>query len=173
MAWIELLDESRIGVAGGIAEIDPEGKLKIPDDGISRALEQSDISGLTTALAGKVPTSTKINGKALSDDITIGQADISGLTAALAGKVPTSTKINGKPLTGNITLSNSDVGLGNVEDLSPEEIRDGITIANITGTGIKTGHLINSVTGDLPTTGYSEGDIIRKGGKLYVWKDAS
>ena len=47
------------------------------------------------ALAGKVSTSTTVNGNALSGNVT--------LTAADVGAVPTSRTINGNALTGNIT----------------------------------------------------------------------
>ncbi len=39
-------------------------------------LAQAKVSGLSTSLAGKVSTSTKVNGKALSGDVTLKTADI-------------------------------------------------------------------------------------------------
>lgn len=51
---------------------------------------------------GAVPTSRTVNGKALSNNITLGASDV--------GAVPTSRTVNGKALTGNISLAASDVG---------------------------------------------------------------
>lgn len=56
----------------------------------------------TAAQVGAVPTERKVNGKALSNDIS--------LTAEDVGAVPTSRNINGKPLSADITLAASDVG---------------------------------------------------------------
>ena len=52
-------------------------------------------------LSGYVPTSRKVNNKALSGDITLSASDVSA--------VPTSRTVNGKALSANITLSASDV----------------------------------------------------------------
>ncbi|HCM1923114.1 TPA: phage tail protein [Salmonella enterica subsp. salamae serovar 16:m,t:e,n,x] len=60
-----------------------------------------DIS-LTYADVGAVPTSRKINGKTLTGDISLTYADV--------GAVPTSRKVNGKTLTGDISLTYADVG---------------------------------------------------------------
>lgn len=60
-------------------------------------------------LSGYVPVTRKVNGKALSQDITIGQSDISGLTAALAALVPQTRTINGKALSSNVTIGMSDI----------------------------------------------------------------
>lgn len=56
---------------------------------------------LAAADVGAVPTSRKVNGKALSADITLAAADVSA--------VPTTRKVNGKALSADITLSASDV----------------------------------------------------------------
>lgn len=56
-----------------------------------------------------VPITRTVNGKALSQDITIGQSDISGLTAALAALVPQTRTINGKALSSNVTIGMSDI----------------------------------------------------------------
>lgn len=53
-------------------------------------------------LSGYVPTSRKINNKALTADITLDASDI--------GAVPTTRKVNNKALSSDITLSASDVG---------------------------------------------------------------
>ena len=49
-----------------------------------------------------VPTTRKVNGKALSSDISLSATDV--------GAVPTGRTVNGKALTGNISLSAGDVG---------------------------------------------------------------
>ena len=51
---------------------------------------------------GAVPTTRKVNGKALSSDIS--------LTAANVGAVPTTQKINNKALSSDISLTAADVG---------------------------------------------------------------
>lgn len=56
----------------------------------------------TAADVGAVPVTRKINGVALSADITLGAADI--------GAVPTTRKINNKALNADITLDAEDVG---------------------------------------------------------------
>lgn len=60
-----------------------------------------DIS-LSSSDVGAVPTTRTVNNKALSADIS--------LTAPDVGAVPTSRTVNGKPLSENITLTYSDVG---------------------------------------------------------------
>ena len=60
-----------------------------------------DIS-LSSSDVGAVPTTRTVNNKALSTDIS--------LTASDVGAVPTSRTVNGKPLSENITLTYSDVG---------------------------------------------------------------
>lgn len=61
----------------------------------------TDIS-LSSSDVGAVPTTRTVNNKALSTDIS--------LTASDVGAVPTSRTVNGKPLSENITLTYSDVG---------------------------------------------------------------
>ena len=74
----------------------------------------------TASEVGAVPTSRKVNGKALSADITLSASDVSARpsswtpSASDVGAVPTSRTVNGKALSSDITLSASDVGLGNV-----------------------------------------------------------
>ena len=60
-----------------------------------------DIS-LSPSDVGAVPTTRTVNNKALSTDIS--------LTASDVGAVPTSRTVNGKPLSGDVTLTYSDVG---------------------------------------------------------------
>ena len=101
----------------------------------------------TAADVGAVPTTRKVNGEALSSDVTLDGADIAltgytkpgstsavaaadtvnaaigKLEAALDGKqasgsyVPTTTTVNGHALSSNVTVSKSDVGLGNVQNV--------------------------------------------------------
>ena len=51
---------------------------------------------------GAVPTSRTVNGKALTENISLAASDV--------GAVPTSRTVNGKSLNSNISLSASDVG---------------------------------------------------------------
>ena len=56
----------------------------------------------SAADVGAVPTTRTVNGKALSDNIS--------LTAGDVGAVPTSRKVNNKPLSSDVTLTAADVG---------------------------------------------------------------
>lgn len=61
----------------------------------------SDVT-LSASDVGAVPTTRKVNSKALSSDITLSASDVSA--------VPTTRKVNNKALSSDITLSASDVG---------------------------------------------------------------
>lgn len=96
-------------------------------------------AALTSGLAGKVATTTTVNGKALSANITLAAADVGALTQTTAdgryattaqgakadtavqpaglapyaqtvNVVPNTRTVNGKPLSADVTLSASDVG---------------------------------------------------------------
>ena len=69
-----------------------------------------DISNNMENLDDAVPDSRKVNGKALTSDITLDSSD--------TGSVPTSRKINGHALTSDVSVTASDVGLGNVNNTS-------------------------------------------------------
>lgn len=79
---IETLDKADTAVAGQVVSavsetdgiITVSRRALVADD--IPTLATSKISGLDTALNGKVPTSRKINNKALSADIVLGGADI-------------------------------------------------------------------------------------------------
>lgn len=71
--------------------------------------------GVTDQLNAKVPNSRKVNGKALSSDVTLTAADINVFTKTevnnlVNGRVPNSRTVNGKALSSNISLSSADVG---------------------------------------------------------------
>ena len=61
------------------------------------AIAQSKISGLTTDLAGKVPTTRTVNGHALSSNVTVTASDV--------GAVPTSRTLAGLDLTADRSAS--------------------------------------------------------------------
>ena len=73
---------------------------------------------LSSALAGKVPSSRTIAGHALSADVTLTAADVgadaagsaAAITLAGLGGVPTSRTVAGHALTGNVTITAADVG---------------------------------------------------------------
>ena len=84
------------------------------------------LKSITPSDIGAVPTTRKVNGKALSGDITLSAKDVSAvpttrtvnkkalsaditLSATDLGAVPTTRKVNGKALSGDITLSATDV----------------------------------------------------------------
>ena len=69
----------------------------------------------SAADVGAVPTSRTVNGKALSQDISLAASDVGARpdtwtpTASDVGAVPTSRTVNGKALSSNITLTAGDV----------------------------------------------------------------
>ena len=92
------------GSAGQVVGFDAEGN----------AQAQAKPS-YTAADVGAVPTSRTVNGKALSQNISLTADDVGARpetwtpTAADVGAVPTSRTVNGKALTANITLTAADV----------------------------------------------------------------
>lgn len=195
MAWKELLDEAKIGVANGVAGLDANSTVpdaQIPGLAASKiitgtfadaripSLAISKISGLQTSLDAKVPNTRTVNGKPLNADISLEKADV-GL--GLVDNKSSAT-IRGEITKANITAtgldaadvgarsdswlpSKSEIGLGNVENKSSATIRSEITLANVTGTGIKTNDLIPTVT-TLPASG-ADGEMCIKDGILYKW----
>ena len=67
-------------------------------------------SDLQSSLSSKVPTSTTVNGHALTSNVSV--------TAADTGAVSTATTVNGHPLSGNVSVTQSDVGLSNVSNVA-------------------------------------------------------
>ncbi|MCK9583542.1 MAG: hypothetical protein M0R69_01355 [Candidatus Cloacimonetes bacterium] len=235
MAWKELIDESKIGAAGGVVGIDSAGKIAVPVAGFDRDIVIADlnitkadvglgnvenkssakilseltaadipdigisqVTGLATGLSGKVPTTRKVAGQALTADVVltkhdvglgdvdnlspagifakmvaadipdIGIGQVTGLATGLSGKVPTSRKVAGKALTADVVLAKADVGLGNVENLDSAGIFAKLTGEDISAAGVKTSDLITTVT-TLPASG-TVGEIVMKGGSLFVWQ---
>lgn len=91
-------------------------------------------TAITTLQDTYVPNTTKVNGKALSADITLTAGDVGAvpttrtvnnkalssnitLTASDVGAVPTSRTINGKALTADITLTSTDLGMGDTSNI--------------------------------------------------------
>ena len=70
-------------------------KVYLRNDNTWHVLTPSDI--------GAVPTTTTVNGKALSSNISLSASDV--------GAVPTSRTVNGKALSSNITLKPGDIGI--------------------------------------------------------------
>lgn len=117
------VDDSVGGVQTSLNTL--SGRVDTNEDNI--AMAESDIEGLqgdvgtlktnmtaaqtaiTTLQDTYVPNTTKVNGKALSADIT--------LTAGDVGAVPTSRTINGKALTTDITLTSTDLGMGDTSNI--------------------------------------------------------
>lgn len=115
--------------------------------GTSSSTDLITSGAVNAGLAGKVSTSTTVNGSALSSNVTLDGTDIAltgyskpnatsaiaaadsvnaaigKLEAALDGKqasgsyVPTTTTVNGHALSSDVTVSKSDVGLGNVANV--------------------------------------------------------
>ena len=153
--WSEILDSDRLGVAGGIAQLDAGGKLaeaqipEIPVANLTGVLLTSQIPALDTSKittgsfnTDRIPSldASKIVSGAFNVDRipTLAQSKISGLVTALSGKVDTSTKINGQTLSSDVTLKTSDI----IEEVL-----------------------------ELPEDGII-GEVINFEGKLYCWKGA-
>lgn len=100
-------------------------------------------SAIQTQLNGKVPTSRKVNNKALSSDIA--------LTASDVGAVPTSRTVNGKALSSNITLGAGDV---NALPISGGTLTGNLTGKYITGTWLQATDLGNRASNTIQDTGY-------------------
>ncbi len=173
MAWKELIDESKIGAAGGVAGIDSSGRLTIPVAGFDRDIVIADLN-ITKEDVGLGKVENKSSAEILAEltaadipDLDITQ--VTDLVGALDRKVPITRTVAGKALSSNITLDKSDVGLGKVENLSTNDIYNGLTTEHISATGVKTSDLINMVT-TLPAAG-DPGEIAMKDGVLYVWRD--
>ena len=112
-----------------------DAALKENADGIAaHKADKNNPHGVTAAQAGAVPTSRKVNGHALSNDVTVTKSDVglgnadntadedkpvsTAVQTALNGKVPTTRKVNGHALSADVAVTKSDVGLGNVDNTS-------------------------------------------------------
>ena len=89
---------------------------------------------LVAEFAGKVPTTRKVNGHALTDDITVSKSDVglgsvdntsdankpisTATQTALDAKVPTSRKVNGHALTADIDISAQEIPASGIGDLT-------------------------------------------------------
>jgi hypothetical protein len=195
MAWKELLDEAKIGVANGIAGLDGAGTVpdaQIPGLSASKitsgtladaripTLAIGKITGLQTSLDSKVPTTRTINGKPLSGNVSLTKGDVglglvenkssADIRSELTVADLTATGLDAADVgarSDSWLPSKSEIGLGNVENKSSATIRSEITLANVTGTGIKTNDLIPTVT-TLPASG-ADGEMCIKDGILYKW----
>lgn len=90
----------------------------------------------TAADVGAVPTSTTINGQALTDNINLDAEDVGARpstwmpTATDVGAVPTSRTVNSKALSTNITLTASDVGAASAADVeAAKPLRRTVTLS--------------------------------------------
>lgn len=161
------VDDSVGGVQTSLNTL--SGRVDTNEDNI--AMAESDIEGLqgdvgtlktnmtaaqtaiTTLQDTYVPNTTKVNGKALSADVT--------LTAGDVGAVPTTRTVNGKALSSNITLTSSDVGALPSTTKIPTKTSDlendsgFLTSAPVTSVNNKTGAVTlgASDVGALPTSG--------------------
>ena len=86
-------------------------------NGIGSVPSGQTVEGQISALeSGKVPTTRKVNNKALSSDITLFGTDIpvsssdnTKVDSALASKVPNTRKVNNKALSSDVNLVGSDI----------------------------------------------------------------
>lgn len=93
-------------LASAVADTDYQAPISLTTTGSSGAAtfisHTLNIPTPTAAGLGAVPTSTTVNGHALSSNVTVTTSDI--------GAVPTSTTVNGHALSANVTVTASDVG---------------------------------------------------------------
>lgn len=94
----ECIDEIQTKISG----LDSEVIKGIRGNGTLINPDSSNIINLTPNNLGAVPISRKINGNALSSDVTLSATDVNA--------VPTTRTVNGKALANNISLTASDVG---------------------------------------------------------------
>ena len=140
MAWKELIDESKIGAAGGVVGIDSEGKIAVPVAGFDRDItvgdmditkddvglgnvENLDVAGIFAELTA-------------ADIPDIGISQVTNLAAGLIAKVPTSRTVAGQALTADVVLTKADVGLAKVENLDVTGIFAELTGHDIPDIGI-------------------------------------
>lgn len=139
------------------------------------AITIAKITGLQTALDGKVPTTRKVNGKPLSADVTVSKGDL-GLGSV---ENKSSATIRGEIVEANIPKNMSRDKIVNLAtDLTTitSDISD-ILGYPINGKKMKDGASIILDTTDiirvettLPSTG-RPGEMVRMGQFLYVWQD--
>ncbi|HPU18197.1 MAG TPA: hypothetical protein PLZ27_05975, partial [Bacillota bacterium] len=108
-----------------------------------------------------VPDTRKVNGKALSSDITLGAADI--------GAVPTTRKVNNKALSQDITLSASDVG---AIPASQKGTANGVAELDANGK-VPSSQLPSYVDDVLEYDKLSSFPSIGETGKIYIARDTS
>lgn len=97
--------------AGALATMDTVGSTEITDGSIvdadissTAAISTSKINGLDTALADKVPTTTTVNSKALSSNITLDASDVGAVAAT---QVTTDGILTTNATTGAVEVSSS------------------------------------------------------------------
>lgn len=138
---------------GGVTSFNGRKGAILPAEGDYTAAQVGARSNTwlpTAAEINAVPTTRKINGKALTADLTIEAVEIGAAlsshthTAADVGAVPTTRKVNGKALSADITLSAADVSAAaashthNYIALTNGIAKGSLIIANAAGTkGIK------------------------------------
>lgn len=69
--------------SGGDVTVNEDGTMSVNDDSHNHTIDNVD--GLQDALDGKVPASRKVNGKALSADVTLAAADVGAIPATQKG----------------------------------------------------------------------------------------
>ena len=134
-------DDGKAIIASGTAGTVTYRAIDTTNGGTSASTDLITSGAVNAGLAGKVSTSTTVNGNALSSNVTLDGADIAvtgyskpattsaiaatdtvndaigKLETALDGKqaagnyVPTSTTVNGSALSSNVTLDGADIAL--------------------------------------------------------------
>lgn len=88
--------------------VDANGNVSVNDDSHNHII--SNVDGLQNALNAKVPTSRKVNGKALSSDITLSAGDVGADASGSAANALTSAK------------AYTDTAVANLVDSAPEAL---------------------------------------------------
>lgn len=121
--------EAQLSGGGGSGDIDLSGyatkdDVKNIDFPVDSVNSKTGAVTLSASDVGAVPTTRKVNNKALSSDITLSASDVSA--------VPTSRTVNGKALSSNITLSASDVGAAAASAVGTNKVFNKLTDIGIT-----------------------------------------
>ncbi|MFA5628129.1 MAG: hypothetical protein WC965_11765 [Thiohalomonadaceae bacterium] len=175
--WVELIDKQQVGIAGGVASLDSNLKLKqnIPNakvDGLgSLALKSSLVVADIPALsADKITSGTFADARIpalAANKITSGTFADARIPALATSKITSGTfDVARIPALATSKITGLDTVLANKVETTRKVNGKALT----SDVDLITSDLITKPTA-LPSLG-SDGEIVKVGGKLYVWKES-